>query len=46
MKAHSIDGLEVLNGLKTDAQNGLSFEEVQKRQAEYGANKLEEKKKN
>ena len=45
MKAHSIDGLEVLNGLKTDAQNGLSFEEVQKRQAEYGANKLEEKKK-
>ncbi len=45
MKAHSTDSLEVLKTLATDLNTGLNKEEVLNRQSQYGANKLEEKKK-
>ena len=36
---------EVLKKLKTDINNGLSEDEVKKRQLQYGKNKLQEGKK-
>ena len=42
---HTLKKQEVLNNLKTNEAQGLTEEEVTKRQKEYGKNKLEEKKK-
>ena len=36
---------EAISTLKTDVENGLSTEEVKKRQQEYGLNELKAKKK-
>ncbi len=45
MIPHSIDYQEVLREFQVSAETGLSSEEVVKRLAEYGENKLQEKKK-
>jgi calcium-translocating P-type ATPase len=42
---HNMDVAAVLKEQKTDARMGLSTEEVEKRQAKFGANKFKEKKK-
>lgn len=42
---HTLKKQEVLNKLKSNEAQGLTEEEVRKRQEEYGKNKLEEKKK-
>lgn len=45
MIPHSMDYQQVLRELQVSAETGLSCEEVVKRLAEYGENKLQEKKK-
>ncbi len=45
MNAHSDGQREVLKALQTDETKGLSKAKVEKRQKEYGLNKLKEKKK-
>ena len=42
---HTLRKNEVLNNLRTNEKNGLSEDEVKKRQEKFGKNKLEEKKK-
>ena len=45
MAYHDQSAEEVLASLETDAQHGLSVEQVAARRAQYGENKLDEKKK-
>ena len=42
---HSLSGEEVLSALESDAEDGLTGEEAERRLAEYGPNRLKEEKK-